>query len=96
MEENVYVLAFIYTRKATFRLDTPEPDCILKMYLLSLFVAHKFLIEYEMWTLEEFAKLIFSHSCHLQKMELLLVSDLLNFELAVSPEKFNKVRKFLA
>lgn len=96
MEDIVYILAFIYTHRAVFRLNYPRPDVILKMYLVSIFLAHKFLIEDEEWPLEEFAKLISCKVHHLMKMELWLASDLLNFKLAITNEKLSRTKIFLA
>lgn len=87
MEENVYILAFIYIHRAIFRLNSPRPDLILKMYLVSIFLAHKFLIEEEMWPLDEFATLISCRAHRLKKMEMWLAEELLDFKLAVTNEK---------
>ena len=85
----------MYLKKAISNLTSPKVECILKMYLVCLFLAHKYLIEYEIWHLDGFASLIGSKKSHLKKMEMWLLKDILEFDVFVSPEKMARTTQYL-
>lgn len=90
-EDSVLVLANLYLKKAVFNLNNPKKQSILKMYLVCILLAHKYLIDYEYWELSQFAELIRVSKQNLEKMEVFILKELLDFDLFVEPERIHRI-----
>ena len=95
IETNVYIQAYTYFKKIIFVINDPLPQQILLIYLTCVFIAHKFLIETEVWYLEEFCKLMGVKATNLKKMEFILINQYLDYELWVKMDTLSRTKKYL-
>jgi hypothetical protein len=87
---NVLIVAFIYLKRTIYAMESPKPCYILKIYLVCVFLAHKYLVEDELWDLEQFGNLTALSKKQLKIMEVVIVKDYLNFNLYVSQQLYSK------
>jgi hypothetical protein len=87
MDNSIYVLANLYLQRIITTLTNPNKKYVLKIYLLSVLLAHKYLVDCEYWSLTTFGELIRVPAKDLEKMEVFLIRDVLEFDLFIKPER---------
>lgn len=95
---NAHVLGFIYLKKSMFSkaaASVIKPSGIKALYGVCVFLAYKFLIEEDYWPLEEFSKLVGVKAYTLFKYEVFVIDRLLNYNLHVRKEEYDKEMNIL-
>lgn len=92
IEDEVLILALIYLTKLLKEFKLDKTSYLKGMFATCTLLAHKFLIEEEVWPLDEFSKLVVIKQTLLEKWEFQIL-ECLNYELFVSPSQFEAFRK---
>ena len=95
ISDDVFTVAFIFMKRAMKRADFSSPLYIHKLLAVAVFVAYNYLIDTEVWYLEEFSKLIGVETTELLRMQIVLVVDILEFRLFVSAGEFYRSKMAL-
>lgn len=90
IRNEVFVTAYILLKRILKKVEFQEASCLFKLLAITLFLSHKLIIDYEVWHMDEWGKLAGIDQADVEKLEVKLVSQVLNFDLNVTAEEFKR------
>jgi hypothetical protein len=91
----VFVLSYVFLERVKKAAGGLEPLCLHKLFSMCLYLGHKYGVDYEVWFLQDWAKLSGMELREVEQLEVLLVKELLGFEVFVKEMEFLKAERVL-
>lgn len=90
--DEVLILGLIYLNKMLMKYKLVQTSYLVGMYSTCVFLAHKFLVEYEFWPIEEYSKLVLIQEKYIRKWEVQVLHSL-DFRMSVPLSEFEAFKR---
>ena len=95
IRDQVFTLSFILIKRVMKEVEVDSALYVHKLFAVALFISHKYLVDTEVWFLETFSELAGIPKKDLEKMELHLMTEVLDFRVYASVKQFERAEKCL-
>lgn len=95
MPEEVFVTSLVLFNRSLEKGDFEDEGCVHKLFIAVIFLSFKLIIDSEHWFLDEFSKLSLVRKTELEKMEICLFTQILDYKVSVTETEFLKAKRCL-